>query len=358
MAVPCVDGLQAGAPLGACTNGLAAPAGTGLPPNVHWMRQRCTNRTSPYHAWPNEDVCGQCYDITTGLGNATSVYDALTKKSPEGRPDGNPMRAGDPSTRPWPTPVPEAGGPWFAGFWTRLCKPCERLEQEKFFWLIFDFNLGLPSPPWAREVWNYPFNLCTCVRAVGWPGPGAPPVPPNHQPAQPAGAGAGAAAAVSVQPPVDPLTLPMGATGVFGAAGILKERYCMRDHGDVLNALLNAKRNNDDWLRTLGRTTDGRLCRASNATKRRRNRNNSSSYRACHCGGDADVHPHEAEVLLCMGCGNMRCLVEMGTAGSRYPRPLRSRRTRGQTTTNGPQPRGAGSNALGRPRGNFVDNRA
>ena len=128
MAVPCVDGLRIGAPLGACTNGIAAPAGTGLPPNVHWTRQRCTNRTSPYHAWPNEDVCGQCYDITTGLGNATAVYDALTKKSPEGRPDGNPMRAGDPSTRPWPTPIPEAGGPWFEGFWTRLCKPCERLE--------------------------------------------------------------------------------------------------------------------------------------------------------------------------------------------------------------------------------------
>ncbi|EME85951.1 uncharacterized protein MYCFIDRAFT_171789 [Pseudocercospora fijiensis CIRAD86] len=321
-----------GAPLGACTNGLAAPAGTGLPPNVHWMRQRCTNHTSPYHAWPNEDVCGQCYDITTGLASATAVYEALTKKSPEGRPDGNPMRAGDPSTRPWPVPVVGAAGTVFDAFWTRLCRPCERTEQERFARRIFDLNIGVPSPPSARQAWNYPMNLCTCIRAVGWPGPGQPPIPANHQPPQPPGGIP--IAAVNVQPPVDSVNLPMA------PAGMLKERYCLSDHLDIVNALLAAREANDQTAESalhLELPNDGGL---------------PLRWRKYYCKlAPSSIFASQLLTFLVVWDA-------MGTGWSRHPRPRRSRRIRNQMSPEGPQPRGAGNLGLQRARGQFLDNRA
>jgi hypothetical protein len=218
----------------------------------------------------------------------------------------------------------------------------ESIEQEKI-----DINIrrtqaaGGVVPNLFAATWDYPWNTCTCIKAIGWPGPA---LQPPTLPGRHAG-----------QPPLRPTT---------GARG--RERNCIGDdpanscYDSVLNNLVARRDANDLWLQSISRPKAGVLCRASPSTKRARNKAKSSSHRACTCGGNAsDTQPHNAEVLMCMACEGLWCLIQRGTPGSKYQAPRRSPRRNapsgGDALRNA---RGVGDMRLGRPVAPYTDTRA
>lgn len=203
-----------------------------------------------------------------------------------------------------PPPPPRAGGgpPIFPEFWTRLCSVCERLEQAKF-----DVNINWPTinqPANAAEMWNRPWNTCTCRKKFGNAGLLPHPRPPlairdgPHRPPPP-----------PALPP--PQTNP-------------SERYCLQHHRQIYDDLKFDKEANETWPEDISRSWDGKLVWPSQSTRNRRAAR--GSFRACRCGADADVVNNTPEVTLCMACEGLWCHVRMGTAASRYRIPVRLRR--------------------------------
>lgn len=218
----------------------------------------------------------------------------------------------------------------------------EKIEQEKFDVLI---NTAAAAPGFVPQTeqarWNYPWNQCLCIKAIGWPGPTMqPPTLPGRNAAQP--------------------TLPPAT----GGAGGLRPRNCVGNtaigvdscYDSILDDLVARRDRNDLWLQRVSRAPDGTLCRASRATIRARNKEPSNSHRACRCGGDtSNTQPHNVEVLQCMSCQGMWCLRQLGTPGSKYT----SRRPPRRNTPRAGAPllhvRGAGNMVFPRPIAAYTD---
>lgn len=303
------------------------------PPN-RMGRQDCHLFGTSSHPGAFHMVCGSCYNLSWGVH--VGDYDNIVSCSPIGTPTGaaHPASNIPASNIAWP-PLPAPGTSRFGAFWTRLCSACERIEQDKFEESIASFTGFMPAPAPGQtppaDMWDYPRNTCGCLIKIGWPANlAAPPAP----------------AAAAGQPPVLPVA--------FAAPW----KLCQNDHQTLVANLVREKNNNDMWLRNLSRTADGRLCLASAATKRRRDHPKSSSHRACRCGADVDTLPHQAKVLLCMGCNGLRCLIRRSAPASRYQNtPTRPRRN---ITKSGPggTSRGIGDMTLGRETNQFYDTRA
>lgn len=271
-------------------------------------------------------------------------YDSVVKRSPIGTPNGLAHGTIPPSNWPWPPWPPVIPGQTtrFTAFWTRLCSACERIEQDNFETAIANFTAG-PAAVIAAGQWEQPLNTCTCLKQIGWqrnltalpPDAAAPPVGPPI---------VGAVPGNCLHPP----------TGNY--TGGPPPRLCVDCHFNTYEQLRATRDLNDDWLRTTSRSADGKLCIASTATKNRRDAPASSSHRACRCGGDVDVPPHQAEVLLCMACSGLRCLIRKTAPLSRNSGTIvRARRTLANKPPLASQSRGIGDMSLGRVRNQFSD---
>ncbi|CZT23874.1 uncharacterized protein RCC_09589 [Ramularia collo-cygni] len=332
-----------------CSDTWNPPAGEVA--GVRWSQKQCTKcarlPTPQQHV-----VCGFCYEFGRRLMD--DWYQAIVTMSPLGQRSGAPMRMPGPGvsarsrmiTPAWPA-IPAAGANRFREFWTRLCVPCERLEQDNFERLISNHNANVATPLYAPPpdtlgMWDWPWNTCTCLKEFGWSDQIRQPPDTNDPPAV-------------VRDPAQPAIRITSGPPVMGDE---KEFLCI-DHGHLQAKFgdRRAQRNlNDKWLRETSRSASGKLCIASARTKARRDRPASSSHRACRCGGDADTKPYDAEVLLCMACEGLWCLVRKGTPGSKYQN-MQTRATR----RNAPNPgvtsrsRNVGNMTLGRARENFTD---
>ena len=262
------------------------------PADSRMSRQNCAYFGRTLHAGLFHMVCGNCYNLSWA---ARGVYNDMVSCFPIGTPTG----AADPASGiaasgvAWPGPPPVPHMPRFTEFWTRLCSVCERIEQDKFEEAMATFIPGVFPPPAPGRtdpvhMWDYPLNTCGYLMQIGWPA--NVPVPPN--------------------PPG-----PMAAPGVIGQPAVAPVRIaapfklCRTSH-DITALNIGARKVlNDTWLRNLSRTADGRLCLASNRTKNRRDSPASSTHRACRCGADVDTMAHPPEVLQCMACQGLRCLI-------------------------------------------------
>ena len=281
-------------------------------------------------------ICGRCYNHSW---NAMILYDNVVSRSPIGTPTGAAHGTIPASGTPWP-PQPAGQAHRFHDFWTRLCSACEIIEQDRFEVAIANF-VTPPAAVILAGQWDQPTNTCTCLKLIEWQvNLGPPPDPIGHGPVA-------AVPGACAQPP----TLPY-------SGGTNLRRLCHVCHDGLYDELKAERDLNDEWLRTTSRSADGRLCLASAATKNRRDTLASSSHRACRCGADVDVPPHLAEVLLCMACSGLRCLVRKSNPGSRY-NGLKARARRNVPTAPlAPQSRGTGNLTLGRPRNQFLDTHA
>ncbi|SMR45955.1 unnamed protein product [Zymoseptoria tritici ST99CH_1E4] len=169
--------------------------------------------------------------------HARDTYLTATEFGPPGKPTGAAAVAGGIVTQGWPPLGQVARGfpdILFHQFWTRLCRTCEKIEQEKFDVLI---NTAAAAPGFVPQTeqarWNYPWNQCLCIKAIGWPGPTMqPPTLPGRNAAQP--------------------TLPPAT----GGAGGLRPRNCVGNtaigvdscYDSILDDLVARRDRNDLWL--------------------------------------------------------------------------------------------------------------
>lgn len=301
--------------VGNCSSNLSAP------PNQHWLRRACpyTGATNPHAAGVAHQTCGRCYDNSHGqawLAGPAGAVASMTTVGP---------------TNPWPPMVP--GGPnaaMFPEFWTRLCSVCEQQEQERREPDLMLYALNgntVNQPANAVQMWHWPHSTCTCRKLLGGPG---------HLPP----AGPVLAIRDGPHPGAPPPTNP-------------SQRFCQAHLQNQFNELNTIKEANCDWLRTVSRSGDGKLCMAGQTTLNHRDAD--LSYRACRCGANVDTMAFPPEVVMCMACEGTWVMVRRGL-GSRYGVRRRSgRKVPRRDAEIRSKPRGQGDQSLQRVREDFPD---